>query len=201
MTMSGRKQRECKQKGYEFDLECARAAGINASKIIVSTTKPELKAAADDIYYFLAISTPKKSSLKSYADLKKEMASLKTSHEKVQYEIEKMNEKIEKMKRDIKEEKEFASTVRSVAWKTWWVPIAGLVGAVGLALRATAAESFAGKLEKDVSVENNHIIEMKAKDPAEDAKSMEERLQKLKEALEGKAGASPSTCAAFWREL
>ena len=84
-----------------------------------------------------------------------------------------MNEKIEKIKSDIEEEKEFASTVRSVAWKTWWVPIAGQVGAVGLALRATAAESFAGKLEKDVSVENNHIIEMKAKDPAEDAKSME----------------------------
>ena len=94
---------ENRQGAYEFGLECAQAAGISVSKIIISTTKPDLKAAADDVYYSLAISTPKKSSLKSDADLEKEMASLKTSHEKVQYEIEKMNEKIEKMKRDIKE--------------------------------------------------------------------------------------------------
>ena len=49
------RMQEDRQKGYEFDPECARAAGINASKIIVSTTKPELKAAADDVYYSLAI--------------------------------------------------------------------------------------------------------------------------------------------------
>ena len=66
-------------------------------------------------------------------------------------------------------------------------------------MRANAAESFAEQLEKQLSVENNHIIEMNTKDPAELAKSMEERLQKLKEALQGKACASPSLCAAFWR--
>ena len=93
------------------------------------------------------------------------------------------NEKIEKIKSDIEEEEEFACTVRSVAWKTWWVPIAGQVGAVGLALRANAAESFAEQLEKQLSIENNHIIEMNTKDPAELAKSMEERVQKWKEAL------------------
>ena len=62
--------------------------------MIISTTKPDLRAATDDVYYSPAISTPKKSSLKSYADFEKDMASLKTSHETVQYEIEKMNEKI-----------------------------------------------------------------------------------------------------------
>ena len=102
---------EDRQKGYEFGLERARAAGISVSKMIISTTKPDLRAAADDVYYSLAISTPKKSSLKSYADLEKEMSELKTASEKVQYEIKKMNENIEKMKSDIEEEKEFASTV------------------------------------------------------------------------------------------
>ena len=102
---------EDRQKGYEFGLERARAAGISVSKMIISTTKPDLRAAADDVYYSLAISTPKKSSLKSYADLEKEMSELKTASEKAQYEIKKMNENIEKMKSDIEEEKEFASTV------------------------------------------------------------------------------------------
>merc|ERR1712217_940849 len=103
-----------RQRGYEFGLQCAHAAGISVSKIIVSTTKPDLKAAADDIYYSLALSQAKKSALKSYAELKEEISSLKTASEKVQYEIKKINE-----------EKEFASTIRSIAWKTWWVPIAG----------------------------------------------------------------------------
>ena len=79
--------------------------------MIISTTKPDLRATADDVYYSVAISTPKESSFKSYADLEKEMSELKTASEKVQYEIKKMNEKIEKMKSDIEEEKEFASTV------------------------------------------------------------------------------------------
>merc|ERR1711879_891014 len=57
-----------RQRGYEFGLKCAHAAGISVSKIIVSTTKPDLKAAADDIYYSLA-SQAKKSALKSYAEL------------------------------------------------------------------------------------------------------------------------------------
>ena len=129
---------EDRQKGYEFGLERARAAGISVSQMIISTTKPDLRATADDVYYSLAISTPKESSFKSYADLEKVTLDLKTASEKVQYEIKKMNEKIEKIKSDIEEEKEFASTVRSVAWKTWWVPIAGQVGTVGLAVRANA---------------------------------------------------------------
>ena len=150
------RMQEDRQKGYEFGLERARAAGISVSKMIISTTKPDLRATADDVYYSLGIFTPKESSFKSYADLEKVTSDLKTASEKVQYEIKKMNEKIEKMKSDIEEEKEFASTVRSVAWKTWWVPIAGQVGAVGLALRANKAESFAGQLEKQLSIENNH---------------------------------------------
>ena len=124
--------------------------------MIISTTKPDLRATADDVYYSLAISTPKESSFKSYADLEKVTSDLKTASEKVQYEIKKMNEKIEQIKSDIVEEKEFASTVRSVAWKTWWGPIVEQVGAVGLALRANEAESFAGQLEKQLSIENNH---------------------------------------------
>ena len=63
------------------------------------------------------------------------------------------------------------------------VSIAGQVGAVGLALRANAAESLADQLEKELSIENNHIFEMNTKDPAELAKSIEESVQKLKEAL------------------
>ena len=50
-------------------------------------------------------------------------------------------------------------------------------------MRANAAESFAEQLEKQLSIENNHIIEMNTKDPAELAKSIEESVQKLKEAL------------------
>ena len=81
--------------------------------MIISTTKPDLRAAADDVCYSLAISTPKESSFKSYADLEKVTSDLKTASEKVQYEIKKMNEKIEQIKSDIVEEKECVSTVRS----------------------------------------------------------------------------------------
>ena len=109
------------------------------------------------------------------------MSDLKTASENFQYEIKKMDEKIEQIKSDIVEEKEFASTVRSVAWKTWWVPIAGQVGAVGLALRANAAESFAEQLEKQLSIENNHIIEMNTKDPAELAENYDDYAERIQE--------------------
>ena len=48
-------------------------------------------------------------------------------------------------------------------------------------MRANEAESFAGQLEKQLSIENNHIIEMNTKDPAELAKNYDddyaERIQ------------------------
>lgn len=178
---------EHKQKAYEFGRQCADAAGISVRKIITSTTKPDLKMAASEVAFALAWFPAKRSSLKSYAELEEERSRCQTNHESIQLEVSKLQAAIDKKESDIVEERVFADSCRSWAWSTCWVPVAGQIGAVGLAMRARGADNYANDLANKLANDTKTKKELMDKDPSVVVKQLEARVERLKKALKGKA--------------
>merc|ERR1712048_1330761 len=174
-----------RKNAYEFGWQCAGAAGISPSKILISTTKQDLKNVAEEEYLALLAYKPKSSSLKTFGELKKELKDCKTSADRIALEKRALQVALNKKKEAISEERASAQSARNWAWGTWWIPIAGQVGAAVLVLRANNADYHAETLEGELAADKAKMEALSRQDPSKVIQQLDARLEELEIALAG----------------
>jgi len=78
-----------------FGQACARAAGLSVAHMFVSTTKPDMKKTAQDVFLAALASDPKASDLKTYEELEAEASACKDEAASAKLEISKIDEAID----------------------------------------------------------------------------------------------------------